>query len=334
MRTLGVSDYRLIVEYLIALFDVYQLSVRILVALGRLRYDGKTPMHGQELKELLGGDAERILEMATAPKEDIDRACFEYPDSDLFDRYDERRRRLELMKREYIRRLHCQPVGSLLTFMPYHPAPEELPPIIERTLTAKRIGPRRLNHKPTVGEAYELFTEYRDQAVSQLDKSLGEVPFQQYIKPLNATEAFWLRIFRDEWWSTFLRRDLESRLILLDGRMENIPRRLRDRKNDDLKTAKRRRKILHRNHNDVESAPPDEPEDLLLRRERIKRAEVLSSRAYTVAAKRWGERGRKFLVALSVEETSVEKASTAAGVTRQMDYKYLRELKKALTPKK
>jgi hypothetical protein len=49
---------------------------------------------------------------------------------------------------------------------------------------------------------------------------------------------------------------------------------------------------------------------------------------YTIANRRWGERGTRFITALTQGET-VTAASKAAKVTRQVGHKYLRELKKA-----
>ena len=57
-----------------------------------------------------------------------------------------------------------------------------------------------------------------------------------------------------------------------------------------------------------------------------------SERAYRIAIKRWGKRGRLFLDALR-QGNDVLNASSAAGVTRQTGHKYLSELKKLLSEK-
>jgi hypothetical protein len=59
-------------------------------------------------------------------------------------------------------------------------------------------------------------------------------------------------------------------------------------------------------------------------------ARLDSEKAYRMATKRWGKRGRIFLDALR-QGKDVSAASTAAGISRPTGYKYLAELGKLLS---
>ncbi len=157
---------------------------------------------------------------------------------------------------------------------------------------------------------------------------LPRFPGAPYIRMLPVEREFWEGPMAGAWRggkAAFLREAVPT----LAGKREDIPERVRQHQRNEWRTIARQKEILDDSSVQVEirgSVHREDPEHTAI-------ARFDYYRAYRIAEKRWGKRGRIFLDQLR-NERSVDDASTQAGVTRQMGYKYLKELKKALSFKK
>jgi hypothetical protein len=340
------SNVGIVVEYLAYEFDLYQLSMRALILLGRLRYDGKQiPLMSD--KAVIASDAEEIVSFSVANFERVKQAYAQKPDMGLFLRYIERRRRRDLVRSEYMKRLTGRPIGALLSFAKYYPEQERLP----------EINPLLNN-----AEAYVLLEDRHQAIIAELESNEPEaLPFPQLIRPLSATETFWLRLFREEWWPYFLRSDFKNRLSVLEGRMESIPGTVRDRFRAQRRTESRRKKILAGKQNFPQKGPPSwraewdwsirakahrsddiatklhshvpGPEEVINRKDELRTAIEDAALAYRIAEKRSGNKGRLFLDALQAGG-DVTAAAAAAGITRRTGHRIKHEIEKLLPRKK
>ena len=177
-----------------------------------------------------------------------------------------------------------------------------------------------------------------------------EFPFDM----LPPEEEFWRNMMVNRVWKNGKQAHMREMIPLLAGESEAISEIVHGQLREGWRKAKRRkqirdghpRKILDPEQKErIEwSIIPEKSRDEVFHRLRDELhqeqreqdrsiARFDSERAYRVATKRWGKRGRQFLDALRRGEDVVA-ASAAAGVSRQTGHKYLNELQKLFAEKK
>lgn len=116
---------------------------------------------------------------------------------------------------------------------------------------------------------------------------------------------------------------------ILGGEIETIPTKVRNHLRGEWKKIARRKTIFENHQEEIREQI--HPEERKPGEKQVVRIDYYH--AYHIAKKRWGKKGQIFLDKLS-QGATVTNASQEAGVTRQMGHRYLKELKRALSPKK
>ena len=170
-------------------------------------------------------------------------------------------------------------------------------------------------------------------------------------------QEFWDNMMINRVWKNDRRAHLRQMIPIFAGETETIPQIVHSRLKEDWRKIKRRNEIFEGRAIDsaLKRLDPERAERIdwsiipemsrkavsqrlieELHEERDQEREISarleSERAYRIAIKRWGKRGKLFLDALR-QGKDVLNASSAAGVTRQTGHKYLSELKKLLSEK-
>ncbi len=177
-----------------------------------------------------------------------------------------------------------------------------------------------------------------------------EFPFDMILPE----EEFWRDIMVNRVWKNGKQAHMREMIPLLAGEAEAIPEIVHSRLRESWRKIKRRKQIMEGRPRDILdreqneqiewSIIPEKSREAVLQQlkdqlhqehdqEGKTLAKLDSDRAYGIAIKRWGKRGRAFLDALR-QGKDVTAASAAAGVSRQAGHKYLKELQNLLSEKK
>ncbi len=122
---------------------------------------------------------------------------------------------------------------------------------------------------------------------------------------------------------------LQSFLPILDDQVKTLPSKVHDALKDHWAKWKAQKRQAKREYKTVEEL--DKLRQLPWHDPAPPRAMSQMALAYRRAEERWGKKGTAFLEALC-EEYNVGKASKKAGISRPTAYKYLKELRKDLSP--